>query len=129
MSRETDHIPWDEVLEASKLISKGICPRCEGTGSVVGDTYTTNNKDKVLKLEQALESCDECCATGKLRFDLKEVEILSFSGIDHSDHPDYCDAFIEEALYKGKEMTEGQLEVLRDVYDEFVYEKLMEYIF
>ena len=59
-------------------------------------------------------------------FDLKEVEILSFSGIDH---PDYCDAFVEEALYKGKEMTEGQLEILQDIYDEFVYEKLMEYIF
>ena len=62
-------------------------------------------------------------------FDLKEVEILSFSGIDLNDHPDYCDAFIEEALYKGKEMTEGQLEILQDVYDEFVYDKLMEYIF
>ena len=108
---------------------KDICPSCNGTGSVVGEAYTASTHDGVLRLEQALESCDDCHATGKLHFDLKEVEILSFSGIDHSDHPDYCDAFIEEALYKGKEMTEGQLEILQDIYDEFVYDKLMEYIF
>jgi hypothetical protein len=130
VSRETiaDHIPWNEVYRV-ELIEKGICPRCEGSGSIEGETYTADNEDRISKLEQSLEPCDECHATGKLCFDLKEVEILSFSGIDHSDYPDYCDAFIEEALYRGNKMTEGQLEVLRDEYSEFVYEKLMEHIF
>ena len=112
-----------------KLTNECPCPSCKGTGSVVGDTYTENYKNGKLELEQALESCDDCYATGKLRFDLKEVEILSFSGVDHSDHPDYSDAFIEEALYKGKEMTEDQIDLLQDKHDDFVYDKLMDYIF
>ncbi len=112
-----------------QLVNKNICPDCNGSGSVVGETYETNIEDQTSKLEQALESCDSCHATGKLRFDLKEVEILSFSGVDHSDHPDYSDAFIEEALYKGKEMTEDQIDLLQDKHDDFVYDQLMAYIF
>jgi hypothetical protein len=110
-------------------MSKDICPSCNGTGSVVGEAYTASTHDGVLRLEQALESCDACHATGKLRFDLKEVEILSFSGVDHSDHPDYSDAFIEEALYRGKEMTEDQIDLLQDKHDDFVYDQLMAYMF
>ena len=68
MSRETiaDHIPWDHPLLEQELISKGICPCCCGTGSVVGETYTASSEDGELMLEQALESCDDCHATGKL---------------------------------------------------------------
>ena len=47
-------------------MSKDICPSCNGTGSVVGETYTASTHDGVLRLEQALESCDDCHATGKL---------------------------------------------------------------
>ncbi len=112
-----------------KLTNECPCPSCNGTGSVVGETYTASTHDGVLRLEQALESCNDCHATGKLRFDLKEVEILSFSGVDHSDHPDYSDAFIEEALYKGKEMTEDQIDLLQDKHDDFVYDQLMAYMF
>jgi hypothetical protein len=56
---------------------------------------------------------------------LSEVNDIEFSGIDNSDYPDYSDAFIESANYKGREMTQEELDELMDDYPEFVYNKLM----
>ena len=56
------------------------------------------------------------------------VEDLVWSDIDHTDYPDYCDAFIESATYKDREMTEDEIEELMDDNPEWCYEKLMEWI-
>ena len=60
--------------------------------------------------------------------DLSKVVVLEFDGIDTKDHPDYCDAYIVSAEYDGVEMTEEQIEKLNDD-SEFVYERLMDYLF
>jgi len=55
--------------------------------------------------------------------DLKSVD---FDGIDHSDAPDYCDAFIVSAHFvDGVDLTEEQLEKLFDICG---YDLLMDYI-
>ena len=64
-----------------------------------------------------------------IKLNLKEVDITDFDGIDHHDHPDYCDAFASEATYGERKMTEKELDLLNDEYSEFVYEKLMDHIF
>ena len=56
---------------------------------------------------------------------LSEVNDIEFSGIDNSDYPDYSDAFIESAIYKGREMTQEEIDELMDDYPEFVYNQLM----
>lgn len=61
--------------------------------------------------------------------DLSKVSILKFEGIDHKDYPDYCDAYVVEAEYDGEEMTEEQLDELQEDYRDYVYEKLLDYIF
>ena len=38
--------------------------------------------------------------------DLTKIEDIEFDGIDYYDCPDFCDAFILSATYKGRDMTE-----------------------
>ena len=60
---------------------------------------------------------------------LEEVEDMQFSDVDNSDYPDYSDGFVESATYKGREMTEEELNEINDDYRDFVYQKLMDWIF
>ena len=60
---------------------------------------------------------------------LEEVEEMEFSDVDNSDYPDYGDSFVESATYKGREMTEEELNELNDDYKDFVYQKLMDWVF
>jgi hypothetical protein len=60
--------------------------------------------------------------------DYSLIDNIQFEGIDHSDAPDYCDAYIVSADYDGVAMTEEQIELLNEDTD-FVYEKLMDYIY
>ena len=42
--------------------------------------------------------------------DYSKIKIIVVEGIDHSDSPRYCDAFIAEATYDGKPMNETELD-------------------
>jgi hypothetical protein len=61
-----------------------------------------------------------------MNFDYTEISNIEFGGIDHADHPDYCDAYIVSASYNGVALTEEQIEELNEDKN-FVYEKLMSY--
>ena len=59
------------------------------------------------------------------KIDTSQVEDIEIDGINPRDYPDFCDAFILEATYKGREMTDEELEALNEDSD-FVYDKVME---
>ena len=59
---------------------------------------------------------------------LKEVSDIEFEDVDPKDFPDFCDAFISSATYKGWKMTEEELDKLNDDSD-FVYDKLIDYLY
>ena len=60
--------------------------------------------------------------------DYSKIDNITFGGIDHKDCPDYCDAYIENADYDGRPMTDEEIDELnRD--GDFVYEKLMDYLY
>lgn len=61
-------------------------------------------------------------------FDTNRVDNIEIDGIDTSDYPDFCDAFISYAEYDGVEMTEEQLEDLNENYD-FVYDSIINHLF
>lgn len=61
-------------------------------------------------------------------FDYARINNIEIDGIDHRDAPDYVNAFISYAEYKGKPMTEKQLDRLNNDRD-FVYEKTIDYIY
>jgi len=57
----------------------------------------------------------------------KHITNVEVDGIDTKDYPDFCDAFISYAEYKGKEMTEQQLDTLNedsDYVNQLVFENL-----
>src|SRR6185312_4736552 len=60
--------------------------------------------------------------------DYSRIEDVQIDGIDTKDYPDFCDAFIASATYKGRDMTEVELDRLNEDRD-FVYEKVQEYLY
>lgn len=56
-----------------------------------------------------------------------DVEV---DGIDPKDYPDFCDAYISYAVWKdtGVELTEDELSELNDKHGEFVYKKVVDYL-
>ncbi len=54
-----------------------------------------------------------------MKIDTKQVTDIEVD--TGTDYPDFADAYIESATYKGREMTEEELEALNDDSD-FVYE-------
>ena len=64
-----------------------------------------------------------------MRIDTAEIEDIEFEDIHHTDYPDYCDAYISEATYKGRKMTYKELDILNEDYRDFVYEELWNYLY
>ena len=56
-----------------------------------------------------------------------KIDNIVFDDIYHSDHPDYCDAYIETCDINGIPATEEQLEEI-NYQSDFVHEKLMDYL-
>lgn len=59
-----------------------------------------------------------------------DMQSLSFAGVDFLDYPDFCDAWIEEALFvDGSQLSQDQIDELGEKYTDEVYERLMSKIF
>jgi len=53
---------------------------------------------------------------------------LSIDGVDTKDYPDFCDAYFEYATYMdGTELTDDELDALRDAYPEVANEMAYEH--
>ena len=69
----------------------------------------------------------------KVKFDELHIDDLVVEGIDYSDYPDFCDAYIESATIieddgEIRDATDEELERLNDDRD-FVYSKVIEFIY
>lgn len=53
----------------------------------------------------------------------KNITNIEVDGIDMSDYPKFCDAYIESALVDGVEATEAELEDMNEC-GEFLYEAI-----
>ena len=62
-----------------------------------------------------------------MMLDYKLITNVDVDGIDTTDYPDFCDAFISSAEYNGEPMTEDQLDELNDD-GEFIQEAVMDYL-
>ena len=58
----------------------------------------------------------------------EKIADIKFDGIDHSDYPRYCDAYVSECTIDGISATDEQLEEINENRD-FVYEKLWNYLY
>lgn len=64
----------------------------------------------------------------KPTFDKSKIENIEFTDIDWKDYPDFCDAYIISAEIDGRSLTQNELDIINDDRD-FLYEKLIEYLF
>ncbi len=68
----------------------------------------------------------------KYNIDVNELEDLEFDGINHSDYPDYCDAYIskasirEEGKSESRDLTEEELEWVMDQHPNWFYNQLID---
>jgi hypothetical protein len=63
-----------------------------------------------------------------INLDYSLIDNVQIDGVDTSDYPDFCDAFIVSADYDGREMTDEEIEILNDDV-EFVLQQVYEYIY
>lgn len=61
--------------------------------------------------------------------DYTKIHNVEVDGIDTSDYPDFCDAFISSAYLDGVEMTDKQLDDLNDNCSDFVYDSVLNFIY
>ena len=69
----------------------------------------------------------------KVKFDELHIDDLVVEGIDYSDYPDFCDAYIESATIieddgEIRDATDEELDRLNDDRD-FVYSKVIQFIY
>lgn len=57
-----------------------------------------------------------------------KIDDIQIDGLDYGDYPDFCDAFISSATYKGRKMTEKELIRLNEDKD-YLYESIITHIF
>ncbi len=97
--------------------------------------YSETTPTEVKSSQQNMLVAKAALAIGELQdfldakhsVDHSKVTNIQFEDVDHSDAPDYCDAYIVSAEYEGGEMTEAQLELLNEDKD-FVHSKLLEWL-
>ena len=65
----------------------------------------------------------------EMKIDTAEIEDIEYEDIIWSDYPDFCDAYISEATYKGREMTKKELDILNEDHRDYVYETLWNYLY
>jgi len=68
-----------------------------------------------------------------MKFDKLHIDDVVVEGIDYSDYPDFCDAYIESATIieddgEVRDATDEELDRLNDDRD-FVYSKVLEFIY
>lgn len=63
-----------------------------------------------------------------MNLDLNEIDNIEVDGIDTADYPDFCDAYISNADYKGVEMTEEEIDHLNEHHGDFVYDAVMDHL-
>jgi len=80
--------------------------------------------EKAINYSKPKISSKDCLFRGRV------VTDIEFDGIDHHDHPDYCDAFISRAVWEDNctELDDEELDALNGNRD-LVCEKLWNHLF
>lgn len=98
------------------------CHKCHRMGCIGGASHYTFNFRIWLQAKR------QRFHAWRYRFDYSKIDDVEIDGIDTRDYPDFCDAFIASATYKGREMTEAQLERLNED-SSYVYECVIERLY
>jgi hypothetical protein len=64
----------------------------------------------------------------ELKLDYSKISDVEVDGIDTRDYPDFCDAYIVSADYKGRLATEKEIDIMNADSD-FVHDCVYDYIY
>ena len=64
-----------------------------------------------------------------MKIDLKKLTDLEFDGIDMNDYPDFVDAFLSNAYYIDRDLTDEELDYINDNEYDFVNENAYDSLF
>jgi histone acetyltransferase (RNA polymerase elongator complex component) len=118
-----ENLPWREYSPDNK------CVFCNEKANNGGNNLCYSHTDIYRKLSQQVKTERFNKRIKELNIDLSQIDDIEFDGVDHSDSPDYVDAFISSASQNGIELTDDQLDFINDSCRDFVYEKLMEHLY
>ena len=63
-----------------------------------------------------------------MTIDFNQVKNVEVEGIDFDDYPDFVDAYIVSAEYKGRQATEEEIDIMNDRSD-FVHDCVYDHIY
>jgi hypothetical protein len=63
-----------------------------------------------------------------MKIDFSKITDVELDGIDTKDYPDFCDAFVSNCTYKGKDATDEELDIINEDSD-FVYGCVQEQLY
>ncbi len=61
--------------------------------------------------------------------DVNKVEDIEFDGIDHTDFPRFCDAYICDGIIDDKHLTEEEMDWIMENERDWFYEQLNNHLF
>lgn len=65
----------------------------------------------------------------RYRFMLKELDDIEIDGIDPSDYPDFSDAFLSHATYRGRTLSDDELSEIQGQNPDWFYEQIEKIIY
>lgn len=117
--KDFDKVPWNI----------GYCYFCSKPTNNGGNNLCSEHTDILRRFNKQAEQEYIETTMKRLGIVLEEITDIVFDGIKHSDYPDYCDVYIEAATQNGTQLNEYQLDFINESLRDFVYDKLMEYIY
>ena len=91
-------------------------------GNARKDYRVTSNRILIIVAIREREAFIEKYAP-KL-FKLEELHNINIDGVDDRDYPDFSDAFLQDAMYKGRWLSERQVELINDNHSDWVHEHI-----
>lgn len=109
----------------NELTGKPWCCKCNRWGCPGGlQHYTFNAKLKLSKKYASVRANIRDLGKPKLHL----LEDIQLDGINTRDYPDFCDAYISYATYKGRELTDSELDWVNE-HSDFVYECVIDRLY
>jgi len=121
--KDFQNLPWRPYHSDNK------CVHCNETANNLGGSLCNNHTDLYRRLSKEQEEKCFNKRIKELKIDLSQIEDIEFDDVNHNDSPDYVDAFITSASQDGIDLTDAQLDFINDSCRDFVYEKLMDYLY
>ena len=135
MTKETKKYPFNEGDDYWTIESKNYGKDLEVVWSCwdfISEELYDQDPDRLLFATE--QEATDYLSKNKLtlkqpkKYDIKLFTCVEFGDVCHWDYPEYCDAFIEEAEYDGRELSEEELDEVNED-SALVHELLMNYLY